>query len=97
MYVVRKHMISVLIWFAHTLNVIFNSMCFNFFIFLIPAKGYLLSTRDFFIIYRPPLPTYELHLKDPPEIEDETLGIIVADIPIIIFGLLRNMKSKLIV
>ena len=62
--------------------------------FFYPVKEDLVSPEYFCIIYQPP--TYDLRLKDPPEIEAETLGIIIADVPRIMLGLIRNMKSRLI-
>ena len=44
--------------------------------------------------YLPP-PIYKLHTEDPLEVYDVLLGRLIAESPIMMFDLLRNMKRKL--
>ena len=44
-----------------------------------------------------PSSTYTLHPRDPPEVDDVPLGIIIAYAPVVLLDLIINMKSKLMV
>ena len=46
--------------------------------------------------YLPP-PSYDLHPKDPLEVDTVTFGCCIAGVTIIMFGFLKNIQSKIMV
>ena len=44
-----------------------------------------------------PHPTYKFHPEDPLEIDDVPLGRLIAEFPRMMYTLLSNMKSKMMV
>ena len=61
----------------------------------IPAKEYIASPRYLWVLSPPP--SHKLHPEDSLEVDAVPLGHLIVELPRMVFSLLRNMKSKLMV